>query len=80
MMKKASVLIFGMVLLLTSCVKSKERDLQTSKDYALIQNNLSMVVPLVIHSVQSKSYVLDKINSEEDTLNSCAQLAAASIL
>ncbi len=73
MIRKANVLIFGMVLLLSSCVKSKERDLQTSKDYALVQNNLSMVVPLVVHSVQSKSYVLDKINSEEDTLNSCAE-------
>ena len=61
-----------LVFLLTNCRKSKEKSIQSSKDYALVQTNISLVAPLVIHTIQSRSYLLERLRSNEDTLNSCA--------
>lgn len=71
-MKVLSFILLVLILSGASCTKSEERSTQASKDYALVLTDVSRVVPLVIHTIQSQSYVLERIRSSEDTLNSCA--------
>ena len=67
------IYIFVLItLLFTNCRKSKEKSIQSSKDYALVQTNISHIAPLVIHTIQSQNYLLKRLRTAEDTLNSCA--------
>lgn len=58
--------------LFLSCNRTKERSIQPAKDYALLHQNLSEIIPIVIHTGQSHSYLVDRLRSGTDTLNSCA--------
>jgi hypothetical protein len=58
--------------MLTSCNRNNEKSIQPARDYVLIQESLSNVVPLVIHTGQSDSYLMDRLRNGLDTLNSCA--------
>lgn len=71
-MKVLSFILVTLMLIGASCTKSTERSIQASKDYALIMTDISLIVPLVAHTVQSKGYVMDRIRSAQDSLNSCA--------
>jgi hypothetical protein len=71
-MWKFIIVTFMAASLISGCRKSKEKSIQASKDYALVQTNISYVAPLIIHTVQSQNYMMDRIRSGQDTLNSCA--------
>lgn len=71
-MKALCFIMLGFVLIATGCTKSKERSLQASKDYALVMTDISQVVPLIIHTIQSEGYALERMRTSLDTLNSCA--------
>lgn len=59
-------------LTLYSCNRNTERSIQPARDYVLMHEGLSNVIPLVIHTGQSQTYLLDVLNYGADTLNSCA--------
>jgi hypothetical protein len=71
-MKKLLLILSLFILLGSSCTKSKERSSQAAKDYALVLSNISEVTPLIVHTIQSQAYVMDRIRNNSDTLNSCA--------
>jgi hypothetical protein len=71
-MKELSLILSVFILLGSSCIKSKERSAQASKDYALVLSNISEVTPLIAHTIQSQAYLMDRIRSGNDTINSCA--------
>lgn len=59
-------------ILLIGCNRNSERSIQPARDYALMQEGLSNVIPLVIHTGQSETYLLGVLEAGVDTLNSCA--------
>lgn len=63
-------MIFSGILM--SCNRTTERKLEPARDYALIQEGLSNVVPLIIHTGQSDNFLLETLKNGIDTLNSCA--------
>lgn len=66
------LLIFALGLIIVSCNRNTEKSIQPARDYILIQEGLSNVLPLVIHTGQSESYLLEALSNGFDTLNSCA--------
>lgn len=70
-MKKV-LLYLVLILLAASCNRTKEKSIQPARDYILIQEGLSNVIPLIIHTGQSNNYLMDRIRHGLDTLNSCA--------
>lgn len=64
--------IIVIVLTLLGCTRSKERSIQPARDYALVHQDLSEIIPLIIHTGQSQNYLLDRFREGADTLNSCA--------
>ncbi len=66
------VVIAFICSILMSCNRTSEKSIQPARDYLLIQECLSNVVPLVIHTGQSEAYLYETLSNEEDTLNSCA--------
>ncbi len=71
-MKELSLILSFIILLATGCTKSEEKSSQGAKDYAIVMSNIADVAPLVVHTIQSQSYVLGRIRNNSDTLNSCA--------
>ncbi|MCB9195639.1 MAG: hypothetical protein H6600_06090 [Flavobacteriales bacterium] len=65
-------IVFLISIVLIGCNRTAEKSLQPARDYILIQEGLSNVVPLLIHTGQSQAYLHDVLSSGMDTLNSCA--------
>jgi hypothetical protein len=59
-------------LLNISCKKQREKNVVVSRDYAIFQQKLTEIVPLVLHITQSKSYLNDKIYRAKDSVHSQA--------
>ncbi len=68
-MIRLSFIFITLLLVFSSCVKSKEKNVQASKDFALVQTNISYIAPLVIHTIQSQAYFIERMRSNMDTLN-----------
>jgi hypothetical protein len=74
-MKSYGFLFIGLLLLLcASCTKQREKNVVVSRDYAIFQQCLTEIVPLVIHMTQSKRYLNDVIQRGEDSLHSQAKI------
>ncbi len=72
-MKKLIVFVFSFLIFLSSCRNESDRNLQTGKDYVLINNSLSHVIPLVIQSSLDPVELKAKLINQMDTINTCAQ-------
>lgn len=69
---RALVFIIFLGLILIGCNRNQGKSIQPARDYVLIQESLSNVIPLVIHTGQSEAYLLQALSDGFDTLNSCA--------
>lgn len=66
------ILILVVAFSIVSCNRNTEKSIQPARDYVLIQEGLSNVIPLIIHTGQSQTYLMDNFHAGFDTLNSCA--------
>lgn len=69
------IYIITATLFFISCNRNTEKSIQPARDYILIQEGLSNVVPLIIHTGQAESYLMNTFHAGSDTLNSCANYA-----
>ena len=70
-MKNLIIVVLALLIFL-SCRNESSRNLQTGKDYVLISNNLSHILPLVIQSSFDPSQLKSKLINQMDTNNTCA--------
>jgi len=63
---------FLILMVLISCRNESNRNLQTGKDYILINNSLSHIIPLVIQSSIDPLELKTKLSNQIDTNNTCA--------
>jgi len=74
-MKKQTLIFLFVLIAFSSCLKkSKDKNIQPSKDYSLLQVNLSRVIPLVIQVANSRTDFVDHLIVGGDTINTCAAL------
>ncbi len=74
-MKKQTLILLIVLTALTSCLKkSKNKNIQPSKDYTLMQANLSRIIPLIIQVATSRTDFVNHLTVGGDTINTCASL------
>ena len=69
---KKIVFFLIIISVIFSCRNENNRNLQTGKDYILINNGLSHIIPLVIHSSIDPVQLKLKLMNQSDSLNTCA--------
>jgi hypothetical protein len=78
MCKKVLLLVILFTGVLVSCQKSREKNVVVSRDYAIFQQNLSEILPLLLHITQSKDYLNRVIQTGGDTLHTEAGISLVS--
>ena len=77
-MKNVCVLIFLFLIVFSGCKKRREKNIQPSKDFALISNNVQTIIPLVSSLTLTGEQVRLAIATGIDSANTCASFALVS--
>lgn len=78
MIRKSVFVLTLLILAFTGCKKQKEKNIQPSKDFSLITNDISSIVPLVLHLAQSEEYLRTVLAIGDDSLNTSAIISLVS--
>lgn len=71
-MKNVCILIFLFLMVFSACKKRRDRNIQPSKDFALISNNVQTIVPLVSFVSLTGEKIRSVLSAGIDSLNTCA--------
>jgi len=77
-MKNACLFILIVVFVATGCKKRREKNIQPSKDFALISNDIQTIIPLVSTLTRTGDQIRTAIATGIDSLNTCATFTLVS--
>ena len=77
-MKFFGILIFLSIIIISGCKKRKEKNIQPSKDFALISNNIQTIIPLVSSISLTGELLRLALSTGADSLNTCASFTLIS--
>ena len=77
-MKNVGILIFFSLIIFSGCKKQREKNIQPSKDFALISNNIQSIIPLVSSLTLTGDQVRSAIATGIDSVNTCASFTLVS--
>lgn len=77
-MKKLGVFILLSLIVFAGCKKRREKNIQPSKDFALISNNIQTIIPLVSALTLTSEQVRAALATSSDSLNTCASFTLVS--
>lgn len=72
------IFILVVIIAISGCKKRREKNIQPSKDFALISNNIQTIIPLVSTIALTDEQIRTAIATGSDSLNTCASFSLVS--